>query len=444
MNRSEYRASLRQIAIPVALQALLSSSFSIVDQIMIGQMGSASIAGVSIGGRFASIFWFAAGAITAAAGIMIAQYIGAKNDEGLRKSFWLNLLICILLALVFMGITLLFPNTITSLYTTDREVISIASSYLLIFCFSFIPQSISNLLSTILRCINKAIWPTIISFFGVGLNTLLNWIFIFGHFGVPAMGAVGAAWASLISIGVMTIAGMIIFYIIARKEHISLAFSLHYSREELRSYVKMLTPMLITELFWVIGENVYSALYGHIGTLALASMSIAITIISLTMGALSGLAQAAGIMVGRCLGEERYEEAYTMGWQLVKTSFRWALAVAAATAVIAPFYVQLYSVEESVRQMAMVLLWVFAFYIPIKTENMVLGSGVLRSGGKTSYIMWLNIFGTWCIGIPLGCLCTFVFHLPIAWVYAILSIEEAVRLALCYIVYRRKIWISTI
>lgn len=444
MEAYDYNRQLREIAIPVALQALLASSFSIIDQIMIGQLGSASIAGIGIGSVYSSIFWFGAGSVIAAAGIMIAQYIGQKNEHGVAKSFYLNLLICLGLAVLFMVPTLTMTHSIVNLYTPDSEVASIACLYLSIFAWSFIPQAITNLVSCILRCVNKAIYPTLVSLFGVVLNTALNYCLIFGHFGFPELGVEGAALASLISILASMCLILAVFKKVEKNLGMHLHFNLDFTRQEIRDYVKMLGPMLITEILWVIGDNIYSTLFGHIGTVALAARTISNSIIALLMGSLGGLGQAAAIMVGKTLGEGEFEQAYALGKRLIKTTLLWSSILAIATICVAPFYVQLFHVEPEVKSTGILLLILFAIYTPVKTENMVIGNGILRSGGKTGYVMWLNIFGTWCVGIPLGLLCTYTFHMSVGWVYGILSLEEVVRLALCLLVFKKKVWISSI
>lgn len=442
MDQHEYRKQLINIAIPVALQALLSSSFSIIDQIMIGQLGSSSIAAIGVCTSFSSIFIFTGGAIIAAAGIMIAQYIGQKNDLELRKAFYLNLFISIGLSLIFLVLALSIPEQIVSNYTKDPQVIAAAARYLKIFAWIYIPQALINMISTVLRCVDKAIIPTGISFACVILNTCLNYCLIFGHFGLPALGIEGAAIASLISMLVCLVLSVIGLMVVLKKIHLSLHFALGYNSKQIKAYLIMVVPMLISEFQWVIGENIYSSLYGHIGTVALASMSISTTIISLTMGALSGLSQAAGIMVGKQLGEAHFDAAYEVAWKLVKTSFLWAVAVAVCTVAISPLYVSLFNVEEEVKITARKLLLVFALYMPVKTENMVLSGGVLRSGGKTGYVLALNIIGTWGVGIPLGLWATYGLHLSAPYVYAMLSIEEALRLCLCFILYKKRIWMS--
>ena len=178
---------------------MFQSSFSIIDQIMIGQLGSISVAGVGLAGKFSSIFSVLASAIGAVAGIMISQYLGQKNKQEVRRSFYLNLLIVMGMASVFTFLCIAFPRKIMSLYTQEHETIQAAASYLTTIAGTFLPIAGATLLSTLFRCMERASLPLYASIIAAVLNTGLNYILIFGKIGFQPMGAEGAAIATLVS-----------------------------------------------------------------------------------------------------------------------------------------------------------------------------------------------------------------------------------------------------
>lgn len=188
----------------------------------------------------------------------------------------------------------------------------------------------------------------------------------------------------------------------------------------------------------------YASIYGHIGTQDYAAMTLTNPIQALMIGALSGVAQAAGIMIGKSLGAKEYEKAYRDS----KLLMLWGAAGSAVLSVIlvllSRYYVLIFNVEESVRFTAQKILFVFALISPVKVQNMILGGGIIRSGGKTAYIMVIDLIGTWVFGVPLGLLSAFVWDLPIAWVYFFLSLEECVRLGITLEVFRRKKWMKSL
>lgn len=437
-EEKQFRKDLIGIALPVTLQALLQSSFGVVDQIMIGQLGSESIAGIGLGGKFASLYTVVLGAVSAAAGIMVAQYVGSKDEKGMERGFYLNLFLSLLLAAVFMAVCCLFPDRVMALYTLDEAVKDQAAVYLRVYAFSFLPVAISTIMGVFLRCIGKASLPLAASFFSVLLNTGLNYLFIFGHAGFPAMGVRGAALASVIA---QTAAfGLTAAYFCFSGKGIRHRESLSMPREAWKQYLGILSPILICEFMWSLGENVYGSIYGHLGTQPCAAMTMTGPIQGLLIGLLSGLAQAAGIMIGRHLGKEDYDAAYRDAKRLIGCGIAGSVTLSLMLLLLGRSYVAIYKVELPVQITAYQILLVYAIISPIKVENMILGGGIIRSGGMTRYVMWIDLIGTWLFGVPLGLLAAFVWRLPIPQVYFILSLEEAVRLCLSVVIFRRKIW----
>ena len=209
-------------------------------------------------------------------------------------------------------------------------------------------------------------------------------------------------------------------------------------------YLGILAPILVCEFMWSLGENVYAAIYGNIGTDACAAMTMTGPIQGLMIGALSGLAQAAGILIGKSLGNEEYDKAYKDSKRLMWYGLAGSLVLSVALVLLGQFYVRIYNVEPQVRTMAYQLLVVFAIVSPVKVQNMILGGGIIRSGGKTQYVMWVDLIGTWIFGVPLGLLSAFVFDLPITYVYFILSMEEVVRLLISVVIFRKRRWMRTL
>ncbi|MEE1249680.1 MAG: MATE family efflux transporter [Lachnospiraceae bacterium] len=442
-REKDFELELKQIAIPVTLQCLLQSSFSVVDQVMTGQLGSVSIAGIGLGGKFAWIYSVLVSAVAAAAGIMIAQYTGKKDERKAGKSFYLNLVLAIVLAVIFMILGIGFPKMIMGWYTKDASVIEMASGYLRIVSFTFLPMAVSTLLSTYLRCNGKAAIPLYVSILSAILNTGFNWLLIFGNLGFPALGADGAALATAISQVGGCILMMILFLSLKRKNNWDLPFSLRQERAEWLQFVGIFVPILVCEFLWSLGENVYAAIYGHIGTAECAAMTVTSPIQGLFMGALSGVSQAAGIMIGKRLGAGEEKEAYCDSKRLMQRGFWLSLILSLLLVLLGRFYVQIFQVEDSVRLIAYKLLVVFAVVAPVKVQNMILGGGIIRSGGRTKYAMLIDIIGTWGFGVPLGFLSAYVLHLPITGVYFILSMEECVRLVLSAVVFRRRKWMQS-
>lgn len=433
-----------KIAIPVALQCMLQSSFSMIDQIMIGQLGSVSIAAIGLAGKFSSIFSVVVSAIAVVAGIMIAQYMGKQEKEEVDKSFSVNMVASVILALIFTILCLVSPKQIIRIYTQEDQICNVAASYLQIVALTFLPMAGATILSTMLRCMEKASLPLYASVVAAVINTVLNYILIFGKLGISAMGVEGAAIATVIAQIANFLFMLAAFILIYGKENQTFRFSLNLGNAGYKQYFMMLMPILITEFLWSLGENVYASIYGHMGTQACAAMTLTNPVQGLMIGALSGLSQAAGILIGKSLGKKEYDEAYRNSKKLVWYGLAGAIILSVLLVILRYFYVDIYEVGDSVKESARAALMAFAIISPVKVLNMILGGGIVRSGGKTKLIMWIDLTGTWIFGVPLGLLAAFVWGLSIPYVYFILSLEEVVRLAITVVVFKKKIWMQSL
>ena len=414
---SKFMKSLCKIAIPVTLQSMLQASFSIVDQIMIGQLGETNISAVGLCGNFSLIFSVVIGAVSTVAGILIAQFIGAEDTKEAWCSFDVSLICGIMISALFLFAAGVFPSWILGLYTKDVSIVNTGEVYFRIVAFSYIPMAVSNILSSWLRCKEHATIPFWASFGAVAtlISQLFNLVFI-----------------------------VIGFILCIRKDGDKPVWSLHFSKITIKDYLVMIMPILISEFLWSLGQNVESAVYGHLGTSNLAAYTLTCPIQGLIVGALSGLSAAAGVMVGKRLGRKEYDEAYTESKKIMYAGLAGAVAVSTLLILLAGVYTGLYRVDGSVKELGKILLIVFALYAPVKVENMILGGGIIRSGGNTKIIMVIDIVGTWCIGIPLCLLAAYIFKWGIVGVYTLLTTEEIFRLVVSLIIFKRRKWMISL
>ena len=441
---SKFMKSLCKIAVPVTLQSMLQASFSIVDQIMIGQLGETNISAVGLGSNFSLIFSVVIGAVGAVAGILIAQFMGAEDKKEAWCSFDVSLICGIMISALFLLAAGAFPLQILGLYTEDMSIINTGAVYFRIVAFSYIPMAVSNILSAWLRCREHATIPFLASFGAVAVNTGLNYLLIFGKFGFPRMEIKGAAIATLISQLFNLVFIVIGFVVCNRRDGDKPVLSLRFKKITIRDYLVMIMPILVSEFLWSLGQNVESAVYGHLGTSNLAAYTLTGPIQGLIVGALSGLSAAAGVMVGKRLGRKEYDEAYAESKKIMYAGLAGSVVVASLLILLAGVYTGLYRVDNSVKELGKILLIVFALYAPVKVENMILSGGIIRSGGNTKIIMVIDIVGTWCIGIPLCLLAAYVFRWGIVGVYALLTTEEIFRLAVALVIFRKRKWMISL
>ena len=419
---------------------MLQSSFSMIDQIMVGQLGEKSISAVEIAGKPGFIYSVVVGAVCTIAGIMISQYIGKKDRESEEKSICVNFLVMMLTGIAFFFISRMFPLQFIRLFTNDARVISEGSVYLGIIGWTFIPLGITNIFGAAIRCRGKLSWPLYVGFVSATLNTGLNYCLIFGNYGMPMLGVKGAAYASVIS----QVAGAVLIIVMFFRLYGRIRYSVSLGKEKYWQYLSMLIPIVINEFLWSVGQSINTFVYGHMSTDELAGMSLTGSLQGLTIGALSGIAQAAGILVGKRLGEGQYDQAYQESKKLCVYGFIGSILFSVTIMALKTPYVHLFNVSDDVRAIGLALLTAFAVLMPIKVLNMILGGGIIRSGGRTKYIMMIDMLGTWLIGVPIALVTGLVFKLPIVWVYFMLSQEEVVRFIISIFMFRSRKWMNTI
>lgn len=442
MKQNSFNQQVLKIAVPVAVQCMLQASFSIVDQVMVGSLGSVSVAAVGIAGKLSSLYMVVIGAVVSVAGIMMSQYIGARDREETDRSFSLNLLISLLIGAVFTAVCLLIPKPLMSLYSSDTITVAAAAEYLQIVSVGFLPYAVIMMISTRLRCMERASLPLIGSISASVVNTALNYVLIFGRLGFVPMGANGAGIATVISQAFNMVLMMIMLLVTAKRGGERFSFSPKLTKMTGGKYLAIFLPVLVIEFLWSLSENVYASVYGHIGTPECAAMTLSYPIQGLLIGALSGLSQAAGILIGKELGKEAYADAYRKSRRLLLYGLFGSMALSVLLILLMGFYVEIYQVEAYVKAAARQILLVFALLSPVKVLNMILGGGIVRSGGQTRVVMVIELIGTWGFGVPMALLSAYVWQLSIVWVYFLLSMEECVRLLLTWIVFVRKNWMK--
>ena len=440
----EFKQKLLHIALPVTIQALMQSSLNLIDQIMIGSLGSACIAGIGLAGKFTSILSVLVAAIVTAAGILISQYYGAKNEKGVRDSFYLPFYFSLLFVLIFSILSFFIPNQIMSLYADDGETISKAATYLKIRTAGYLPSVITMFVSTLLRNMQKAKLPAIAGIVSIAINTLMNWLLINGVWIFPRLEESGAAIATVLSQIFEMLIVTVLFLREKKKQNLFLHPTVSFSKTFIKNISSILAPILVGEALWSLGENVYAIIYGHLGTEPCAAMTLMYPIQGIAIGSLSGVASAAGIIVGNSLGAGDEKKAYGEALGFVRLTVTAGIIIGVFVCLISPLYVRLFNVAPETRTGTIKILAAFSAVFTAKVFNMVVGGGVLQAGGQTKFMTLVNIIGTWGCGVPFGFISAYVFKFPIWWVYFALSLEEYVRLAISVWLLKSRRWMKNV
>ena len=433
----DFQKSLISIALPVTLQSLLQSSFSVIDQVMIGQMGSESIAGIGLGGKFASVYSVVLGAVAAVAGIMIAQYIGQKNEKNINKGFYVNLMFAAIIATVFMAVCLIFTPAIMSVYTKDTATSILAEKYLRIYSLSFIPMAVSTMAAVLLRCLEAAVFPLVASFVSVLVNTALNYLLIFGKFGFPKLGVEGAAIASAIS---FVIGGIIITIAVWRHPEISpKGQSFKPDMEVLKPCLKVAIPNMLQRFGTSLGYVAFASMINSVGEIATAAHTIANTVESAFYVPAYGMQTAAATLAGNAYGAGDKKRMQNITTLLIVIEVSLMIITGGLLFIFAPNMMMLFSNNDEVISVGSTVLRMVALSEPIYGVSIII-EGMMHGVGNTVTPFAFNLIGMWGIRIVGTFILTQLFSYGLVAAWGCMILHNVCVFIMFTISYSRGKW----
>ena len=433
------------IGIPVALQSLIGTVLNMFDTFMISSYGDDFVSAVGLANKVFFVLNLFLIGIVSGSSILMSQYYGKGDEEGLNKTFGFAIVFSAIGGLIFFLLAYFIPEALMGLFTDNSKYIEIGSSYLRIVSCSYIITSISTAIGGFLKSINKTSVPMLITLFCVCVNCFCNFLFIYGNWGAPQMKADGAALGTVIARG-MEIVFMTIYVIFAKKD-----FKLHVKeicsispKFVLSSFIFIL-PVLINEFGWGLGTTAYSIIYGHMDDIAVPTMTIATVLQDLIYVFLLGMSNAAAIIIGNELGANNFEYAKKNAKRLLIANTVLGVILSLLMLALMYPYTWIYpDISEAVKYNVILVSIIYAIILPFKAFNITSICGVLRAGGDTLVSMIIDIAGVWLLAIPLGSLVAFGFNLEIPYVYAAICLEEVVKLFFAYGRYKQKKWVKNV
>lgn len=416
------------ISIPIVIQNLISSSLNLVDNVMIGQLGETYIAATGLANQIYFIMTLILFGGNSGISIYIAQYWGKKETDKIKSVLSIGLIFALFVSTIFFIIGFVFPTQTLALMSKDTAVVSLGASYMRIVSLSYIITAISFAFGFSSRSVGHPKLPMTAAVVSLMINTVLNYILIFGKFGFPVMGIEGAAIATLIARVVEFI--IIIGGIYKTIPVLAVSFKNFFtiSSDLVKKVGKTAFPVILNEGFWSLGMTAYALVYARIGTEAVAAVMITNTVNNLFMVVGFGLGNASSVMLGNTLGAGEIDKAIDYNKKFLALSIIGGVIVGGLIMAIGPFLVRnLYQLTPESYDITLKTLFILALFMSFKFYNTIIVIGTLRSGGDTVYSMAMEITSVWLIGVPLAALGGFVFKLPVYWVVAMVNIEEVFK-----------------
>lgn len=441
----EYFLLLFRFALPIALQNLISSLLNMAAVIMIGQLGETSVAAVGLANQVWFLLNLMVFGIVSGSAIFIAQLWGKQDIPNIRRVVGLGGKLALIPALLFWVLAIFFPRQTLSIYTEDPNVIAMGSQYLRIFGWSYLFFAITGVFSAALRSTGNVRLPLAVSTSALGLDILLLYPFVFGFkpLGIQAMGVEGAALAGLIA---RVLECIVILILVYRKKGNPVAASakdfLDFDFRFIKAVMQPVLPVILNETLWSLGITTYNAIYGHIGTEAVAAININGTIDNVAFVVFLGIGNATAIMVGNLIGQGKMDKAFNYAGKSLVIQGLGAMVMGVLVFLLAGNILQVYKVSPQVIANARSLLIVLSLGMWIRASNHVIIIGILRAGGDTRFSLLLDGLVIWLVGVPITAAGAFLFDLPIYLVYALTLSEEITKYGVGLWRYFSKKWIN--
>ncbi|MBN9648187.1 MATE family efflux transporter [Terrisporobacter sp.] len=401
-NKIFYK-TLLTLCIPIIIQNLLSTLINMVDTIMVGGLGEVSVAAIGIANQYFFLYNMALSGIIGGAGLFIAQFFGKNDKANIRKITALGALSAITLGIIFGTLAILSPKFIIHFFSLDESVIEIAVNYFLIIGFCYPIIAISNVFSMGSRSIRNPKLGMICSSISLGLNIILNYIFIFGKFGMPALGTSGAALATVISRIVELI--LLVSYVYFIKSDYELRFTFKdiklINKDLFKAFISKTIPVFFNDTLWAFGTVLYAVAYSKAGTSAIAASQIASSTGNFFIMTSVCIAIGSSIMIGNELGADHIEKAVSYSKKFAILVCLVGLVFGGLLILSIPALLKVFSVSSGLAPDIKKIFIIMGVLMALKTFNTFIIIGVLRSGGDTKYALTLEMGCMWFVSLPL-------------------------------------------
>lgn len=421
----DFYKMLMSLAIPIVLQNLLVASLNLLDSIMVGNLGEKAIASVGIANQYYMLFYNTAHGFIMGAGIFVAQYWGKKDIKNIYKFMGLSLIFAMAVTLLFLGGAIFFPENIMEIFTKDSEVIELGKSYLLIVAPSYILTIITLNYEMALRGTGNTKIPMYASLIGLIFNGVLNYIFIFGKFGMVKLGVFGAGLGTLIARCFEL--GFILYKIYIADKNIvagKLKEMFDIEKSMITTFLKTALPVVFNDMMWIGGLTVYFLAFSKLGTTATATMQISNTVNNVFNIFGIGIALAGGVIVGNRIGAQEEERAKTEAKKISTFSVMLGVIIGIIFFIISPYVVKLFSIEDETKKSIVAVLRIMAIVLPVRFFGIMQIIGILRGGGDVVFAILTEVVAVWAVGVPMSFLGVLYFDFPIEYVYAMSCLEE--------------------
>lgn len=450
-DKAFYRRVLA-VMVPIIIQQGITNFVGLLDNIMVGQVGTEPMSGVAIANQLQFIFQLCIFGALSGAGIFCAQYFGKGDQEKIQSVFRYKIIATTLITGIALAVFWVFREPLLRLFLTDNgsggdleATLRYGKEYLGYMLVGMVPFAAAQLYSSTMRETGETKIPMYASTLAVFVNLVLNYVLIFGHFGAPRLGVAGAAIATVIS-RFAEVALLIIYAKVKRDKFPyfnGMYRTLKVPKDLAIEITKKGMPLLVNELMWSLGTTIIVQCYSTRGLDAVAAYNISSTINNFFSIAMQAMGNAIAIMVGQELGAGDFAGAKDTNRKMIAFGVVLCMGAAAILAATAPMFPSIYNTTEHVRELATRLLWLDAAFL---TWRGIYNSSyfTLRSGGKAFLTFLFDSVSMWVVNVPVALILAYLTGLPLLTMYLIVQIFDAMKAFLGLYLVHKGIWINNL
>ena len=432
------------IALPIAVQNLITFAVSMIDTMMLGSLGEVELSAAAIGNNLFFVLMVLLFGLAGGSNILISQYWGKGEVNAIHKILSIMYRGCLIIAAIFIGIAMILPEFFMKIYTSDIRVIEAGVTYLRIVSIGYIFYAITNCTIMMLRSVKTVRISLVVYISSLIVNALFNYILIFGKFGMPRLGVMGAAIATVIARITEFIIVIIFMIVFEEKINLRIKHLVKIDKLMLKDFISNCTPVLFNEFLWSTGSTMISIIIGRLGTETVADNSISNVVFQFVTVFIFGLSNATSVIIGNTIGEGRNEKAKEYANTVGVLSLIMGIMAAMVIGIIRPIVVDFYNVSESTKNIAMNIMSAMSIIVIFQSYGITLMMGVLRGGGDAKFVLINDIVFLWLVAIPCGFLAAFIFNWPIAVVFFILKSDEIIKSIIAVIRVLSGKWVRNV
>ena len=442
-DRQFYRTFFPLLAI-ITLQQLAALAVNLADNLMLGSYTELALSGATLVNQLQFTLQQIAAGVGMGIVVLASQYWGQGRTGPIKQIINLGVKAALLFGIVFFVCSLAMPTQILSLFTNDRAVIAEGARYLKVVCWTYLVFSVSNSLMYSLQSVETAAIGTVMSLSTLCINVCLNYCLIFGRFGAPELGVVGAAAATLVSRGVELFIILVYVLFLDKKLHMKLRELLRLDLTYLKDFIRVSAPLVLSGFLWGVAQAAQTAVLGHIGAAVIAASSIAAVIFQIFAVVGSACSNVASVTTGKTIGQGRLHLVRSYAKTMQAVFLLVGLIFGGLMFLCKDAIVGQYAVSDETKALAVQFLTVLSVTTVGSCYEYPVEAGIIGGGGSTRYAAWMDNLFMWLFTIPSAILSAFVFRFPPVVTFCCLKADQLLKCIPNGIVCNRFRWVKVL